>query len=502
MRATDLFAYEYFRKETAEPLQLFQPAGAWVRLALQMSLESDAVLRGIMAVGVAHRAYISVTNTSLSVLMLTEDKVLARKLYGEALTALQRYIEKAKHRAAPIEPISVASLLLITFETIFQDKYVAFAHFPLAQKLVDQLHDTKITEESKPKVQSCAAATQLSATFDRLRGELTPLLDSMQITDLPRHCAAPLNHRLDVRLAHLIVEHDAILQGLRTLAAPHWAHRSDFDRAVRLCLTYCHSRSIALPPNSTLPSRISSLLDNLHAWSEVVKTYPNHASRYLQLLRIRHFTTLFCLSTCRATSETPTDALTANFNATLNTIESYLSSSDPAPDSPPRIPSLPNPPNKPPTPQLSFSLDHGLLPALHLIATKCRALPTRLRAIALLRAHRRREGLRLSSVVAAVAESVIALEETRAADTWPMPEGARFAETVICGQRADARRVRLVCGRFEAGSRGRRVVIEEFEGQGSPLCAVPVGLRVWDLGGVEWEGGGGAELGVVVSCTP
>ncbi|OQO08383.1 hypothetical protein B0A48_06253 [Cryoendolithus antarcticus] len=183
MRVTDLFAYEYFRKETAEPLQLIQPAGAWVRLALQMSLESDAVLRAIMAVGVAHRACISATNASLSVLMLTEDAVLARKLYGEALTALQRYIEKAKHRAASIEPILVVSLLLITFETIFQDRYVAFAHFRLAQKLVDQLHDTKSTEESKPKVQSCAAATQLSATFDRLRGELTPLLDSMQITD-------------------------------------------------------------------------------------------------------------------------------------------------------------------------------------------------------------------------------------------------------------------------------------------------------------------------------
>ncbi|KAK6437095.1 hypothetical protein LTR95_006716, partial [Oleoguttula sp. CCFEE 5521] len=482
---------------------LIQPAGPWVRLALQMSLESEPVLRAITAVGAAHRANISVTHASLAVAMSADDKTLSRKLYGKALSALQTHIEKVKHRKAALEPVLITCLLLITFEILFEDEDTAFLHYTLARRLVDQLEADRNAAKSTFQLQSPATTNDLSSTFDRLRDDLAPLLDQMENQDstqreLTRHIF-PLRKQLSSQLTSLIAEGHALLHEFRSLATTNWQDRSDLDPAARLCLTYCHSRSVALPSTSNLATRTNILLDSLQAWSDMIATHRLGESRYAQLLRIRHFTSLFSLSTCRATSEIPTDDFTQTSTAILDVIEAYLSHSQLRTRAQSRDETT------------SISHDRGVLPALHIIATKSRDLSTRQRALALLRKYRRREGLRWSPVVAAIAEAVVNLEESRASAvsrgddsldaefaTEPMPEAARFAEIVICGARMDATHVRLVCARFEPGSSGRRIVLEEFEGEGEPLVMRATRLRAFDLGGVAW--GGDVEVEVDRLC--
>ncbi|OQO09175.1 hypothetical protein B0A48_06066 [Cryoendolithus antarcticus] len=502
MRATELYAYEYFRRETAEPLQLIQPAGPWVRLALQMSLESEPVLRAITAVGAAHRANISVTHASLAVAMSTDDKMLSRKLYGKALSVLQTHIEKVTHHKAALEPVLVTCLLLITFEILFEDEHTAFIHYTLARRLVDQLEADRIDVKSTFQLQSPATTNDLSSTFDRLRDDLAPLLDQIENQDLTqreltRHIF-PLRKQLSSQLTSLIAEGHAILHEFRSLAAPYWQDRLDLDPAARLCLTYCHSRSVAVPGTSTLETRRKTVLESLQAWSDMIATHHLGESRCAQLLMIRHFTSLHSLSTCRATSEMSTDSFSQKSIEILDVIEAYLAHSHLRTREQSRDEST------------SIAHDRGVLPALHIIATKSRALPTRSRAVALLRKYRRREGLRWSPVVAAIAEAVINLEESRAdALQWgddvsasgdssirQVPEAARFAEIVICGERMDATHVRLICARFDFGSDGRKIVLEEFEGEGGPLVTKATRTRTFDLGGIAWGGDGSVELDI------
>ncbi|KAK6436657.1 hypothetical protein LTR95_007143, partial [Oleoguttula sp. CCFEE 5521] len=478
---------------------LIQPAGPWVRLALQMSLESEPVLRAITAVGAAHRANISVTHASLAVAMSTDDKTLSRKLYGKALSALQAHIDKVTHHKAALEPVLVTCLLLITFEILFEDEHTAFIHYTLARRLVDQLQAEDSYAKSTFRLQSPAITNDLSSTFDRLQEDLAPLLDQIETQtstqrELTQHIF-PLRKQLSSQLTSLIAEGHAILHEFRSLAAPYWQDRPDLDHAARLCLTYCHSRSVAVPGTSTLETRRMTVLESLQAWSDMIATHRLGESRCAQLLRIRHFTSLHSLSTCRATSEMSTDDFALKSTEILDVIEAYLAHSHLRTRAQSRDEAT------------SISHDRGVLPALHIIATKSRDLPTRSRAVALLRKYRRREGLRWSPVVAAIADAVIKLEESRAdalncgneePDTdaicaKPVPEAARFADIVICGERMDASHIRLVCARFKPESQGRRIVLEEFEGEGEPLSTWPTRTRTFDVGEMAWGGEGMVE---------
>ena len=132
-----------------------------------------------------------------------------------------------------------------------------------------------------------------------------------------------------------------------------------------------------------------------------------------------------------------------------------------------------------------FSLEPVVLPALALIAFKCRYSSIRRRAISLLHSSPRREGLLFSPSIAALANTIADIEESAALSLHQqtpglkgsgllsaeqVPEAARFLDVVVSGESPGC--TRIVCARRGSGDEWdlgqQRLEVTEYIGAGFP----------------------------------
>jgi hypothetical protein len=201
---------------------------------------------------------------------------------------------------------------------------------------------------------------------------------------------------------------------------------------VTFCLSACLSRTIAISDHHK--SRLQQLKIAHQQW---LRAYAPREQTFAQtdleahlILRIRYFYSNYALATCRDTDEMLADLFLDDFKNTLDCIEHYLTVVD--------------------RKGMHF-FGHSILPALHLIAHKCRDRKLRSRALHILYTAHKQEGLEYSGTLGMYAKAVAEIEDSRAAvlarrqltevdDEQPslsaLPEGARMADCVTTGQGA------------------------------------------------------------------
>ncbi|TKA73831.1 hypothetical protein B0A55_07626 [Friedmanniomyces simplex] len=189
-----------------------------------------------------------------------------------------------------------------------------------------------------------------------------------------------------------------------------------FSHALTTCLSLCVSRALNPQAHQPLFARLARLRTTLAYWSSsltpltLTNSSSQTASRALALMQIQHFTATFTLTALTHQDETFTDALHPDFTRTLDLCEQYLHSTSSDIDATRRRACQPSPAE---TVQGGFSLEPRILPALNLVVHRCRHPGTRRRAIDILRASNRREGLFFSPVLCLSGEAYIAIEEGR-----------------------------------------------------------------------------------------
>lgn len=498
MDATEYYAYDFFLRQTVEPLRSITPSKEWVQLALQTSIDTKAVMTAIAAVGAAHRSHSHISHASLAGLIMPEDQTATMHLYGRAVAALQIQIDAVVERKATLEPVLLACLLLVCYEVLLARDQQAVAHCRLGWNIIRKscCGGNSITKDSIP-AHSQAAIGFLVDAFRKLGGETLAISQDFLGPDSPtaEHSLAmpEVVWKLQSKLNDLIEHGDELLEELRQLAKRHLetSYGEGLDTDTRYCLTYCLSRAIPLSPESGLERRLQAALKAHDSWLATYGFQSERNSaplpREFIMLRIRHLTSYFSLATCRETFEMPTDRFENEFLEILDLVDEYLArdgypSTEPSPC-----------PDFTPKPNAGVSLEVGIIPALRLVAYKSRTSHIRHRALDILFASRRREGLMWGPVVATIASSVVEYEEEAARSLMPesspttkdlnceqVPEQVRFADVITHGMRGNRVMIKLVCARYAHESDGT-VHITKLEGYGRPSNTQTNGRSFFDV---------------------
>jgi hypothetical protein len=502
MGATEYYAYDFFLRETAGPLQVITRAKGWVQLALQMSINVKAVSSAMIAVGAAHRTHSHVSHASSTGLILPEDQTATRKLYSRAVVDLQVYINHLRHRRDAVEPVLLASLLLVCYEVLLDRHEQAVAHCRLGWSIAAGLCRSDSSFGAGITACSQDSVADLTEAFEKLGGP--SLADSAPRCSHASEIAISKVQKLRVKLNLAIEEADLILEALRSLAKSALRQTNrDFDEvdtATAHCLTYCLSRSVAIPFESDIKVRLQRVLDQHKIWlleySAYLQDVRTPIPKQLLLLRIRYFSSFLLLSTCRDTSDMPVDRFEDDFTHVLDLIEEYLLQS---PES--FVSSSTTTASGARMHMDGINLEGGILPALRLVAFKSRTSSIRYRALDMLHSARRREGLTWSPVIGAIAGNIVSFEENAARDLLSashseqddlrceqVPEQARFSDIIIHAVRGDQTMIKLVCARYAHESDGA-VRITTLHGKGFPRSMQKEARSFFDIKTIEiqWD---------------
>lgn len=226
------------------------------------------------------------------------------------------------------------------------------------------------------------------------------------------------------------------------------------------CIDHCKSRTIKPGRDSGLSSRLQNLITHHASWMVSFKTAldtlnlpleDEQSRRSLILMQIQHFCSAFLLITCRSTRDVPHDVFHDEYCRILDLADQYLNNTSLGDES------VRETSNQ----RSNFAIGPAVLPALYLIALKCRDSVVRRRAIRLLASTDRLEGFQKSQHLAAFAEQVVVAEERRAralmglslTDEGPLsatqvPEAARFLDVAVSRASGRASDMQIVGGRF------------------------------------------------------
>ena len=486
-------AFDYFLRVTFRSLQLVSPSKEWVQMALQSSMQEPTVFYAVVALGSMHSALRQIAHHTLTRPVDSHKKSLALHQYCKATDSLQKYIDHAIVHQASIEPVLLCCLLFVSFETFRDKNALALSHLLLGRKII---HKGCASGE----MQKYATGTTLRPTPNQIRDELLSTFNKLEnesicfnssdlalrendednlmqpLASLPIFLASPEHAK--VVLDNLVASSLRFRTELLRLAESciSTTDHASLKLAMRYCMAHCLSRTIKVEPRHTDLHR--GLMHGHSAWlvmaSRLEDMHHSLVPRALVLMQIQHFFSEFTLRTSRETTESSTDHFKDTFERVLDLADYYihrytlsahsvhLSSNNYVADSATRV---------------TFSLEYGLLPALHLICLKCRSAALRKRALSLLRRVDRQEGLAWSRGLLFYAETIIGLEEGRARALLGVtsasmelrsdqfPEAARILDVVTEGIRSWE--FRVVLGRYQH-ERGGGIELVECKGSGPP----------------------------------
>jgi len=453
-------------------MQIMLPASSWIPVALQMSPQHPAILRTIIATGTLARALTVLIHPSFPRPVLHDLAEEATRQFRKAIRVLREYVDEAVSSSVAVEPILLACLLCVCFEAFRGRKSAAMNHARLGWNIVqDQSTRTNI---------SCSPSAMFLTSISPHHMGADALFNHKEHHDSscclePRGPVPDRFGSLQEAADHLIklakdAEH--FRTELLQLAKAHIARTPRLHGLlddVAFCLATCLSRTIAISDHHK--SCLEPMRAEHQQWERAYASYEQAIAETDNeahlILRTRYFYSHFALATCRDTEEMLADQFMDEFRNTLDCVERYLAVVE--------------------RKGMQF-FGHSILPALHLIAHKCRDRQLRSRALHILSTAHKQEGLEHSGTLGMYAQAVAEIEDRQATSLaqqqhvdidehgqlsrWTLPEEARMADCVVTGQGARGT-FGLTCARYVHGNaETKELEVLQYECGAVPLRLV------------------------------
>ena len=490
-------AFDYFRFRTyGMYIQRGYPV-SWADCALSAAVEEPAIFYAIAANGAAERALTETVHATLvrRIDQLRETEAL--ELYCKALRCLQVPTQNAIKEDGPLRPIILSCLFFLVFETTVGSHTNAIRHIRSGNKILNErltpcqpFHnaphgiDNREPRTVKTGAVAAAALGHGQSGVDLLRPQQgSPSRDPCSLS----------SQEISNRLEALIHAGEGIRAEFHRLAKVS-AHQHLPSEVHVFCLRHTVSRVVAI--DAAAQKRATKVLHAFHTLGQQIRRsflLAERLPRELLFLQIRRFHASFTLAMSRGLNEKLTDCFTDEIARTLRNIERligcgphrWLGSSEtedgPVADNIMRrlLTTDRGHPNQTKAtlagPRMQSSalgaakskvagiFEFGILPALFMIACKCRKRSYRRRAVQLLYETERVEAVNSSRTLSVYADAVVLLEERTAsclvngspgrcghselyADQ--VPNQARFLDVVASGAETSSAQITLGCTRL------------------------------------------------------
>ena len=395
--------FHFFCQRTAREISGYLPSEFWDTLLLQASHTDPAILHAVIALGSLHEIYEKHASRCLENGEALDKRQFALQQSNKAIQHLSTKLAMAPPSG---EVILICCLLFICLET-FQGNYqAAITHLNSGLRILGSL----IHPDQNP-----ALPPEMASYHDRtfVENKLTPLFIQLDLQASTYLNTRPINYKLIAKDLDAVAG-PPIPDAFTSLAD---AQKSLNDQ-LHFMLHYEHEAWQHLAaakdettneiPEDLLNEALAAQADHraqLERWLQTLNAFLTDYSirlgskelRGAVILKIHHITCKILLEATGYDHETGFDDLIHEFDRIVALAETLS-----------RIPSaIPSAGTKP-----AYSFDMGILPPLYYTAVRCRDPVIRRKALALLSASPRREGVWDSLVLAAIVRWVIGEEES------------------------------------------------------------------------------------------
>ncbi|KAI1380068.1 hypothetical protein F4677DRAFT_408475 [Hypoxylon crocopeplum] len=467
LSAAEARGFDFFRRNTSREIPGFRKSDLWDRLILQLCHSEVAIRHAAVAVGVMHARY-----RGISPSLQVQGFVISEWQHA---FAIQQYVKSLGHlrdrlsnqaNSINAELALICCLLFVCLEMLQGNRIGALAHLRNGLRVLSGIpSQVNITYSSgeqllviRPKADSLL--DQLTTAFGRLDlestsfGERTPTL-RLEIQPALRGSnltTGEIFSSVEEAKVYLDVLHNAVLQlrGKLLRRAVSTVEDETADWAIQRCVEYATTRTVGISEDPALSGELEKVQRDLALWLNLFKSHAASqtklhtaaAAKSAILLEIQHFFIFFQAMTCRETTEISCDRFQALFNTTTSLIADIAS-----------------------TPDVTFTIDTGVIPSLCLIALKCRVPDTRRLAISMLYKRACQEGMWEGTLIAKFVEQAVIWEEELAGQCLEahnmLPEYARFCDVTFAASE-DPGFGRIVSARYLHESSGELMIFERI----------------------------------------
>lgn len=395
--------FHFFCNRTAGEISGYLSSEFWDTLLLQASHTDPAILHAVIALGSLHEIYEVHSSRCLENGEALDKRQFALQQSNKAISHLSSQLSTATPPSG--EVILICCLLFICLETFQGDYQAALTHLNSGLRILGSL---------RHEDQYALSAESRTFFHDRtfVENTITPLFIQLDLQASTYLNTRQVNYKLIAKDLGAVVG-PPIPAAFTTLEEAqkslnnqlHWMLHYEHEAWQRLHEAKDNSSSDA---DSLLDVFLAAQADHraqLERWLQTLNGFLTNYSvkmgskelRGAVVLKIHHITCRILLEATLYDHETGFDDLTDEFARIVGLSETLSS-----------IPSaIPGAGTKP-----AYSFDMGILPPLYYTAVRCRDPIIRRKALALLSASPRREGVWDSLVLAAIVRWVIGEEES------------------------------------------------------------------------------------------
>lgn len=388
--AVDPSAFDFFRYQTASTIAGELHTAAWIELVLQAAHEEPTVMHAALALGSLDRSRHghSLASPHITPTSDASDRSKPFKAYSMALASLKTLAQRSDPKA--VDLVLLCSLLCICFEILLGDHLMALGHLDSALKIISSkssMERTKDVALVHPRFKPLQIEPELVEAFERL--------------DI--HASSYVNMRPPTLVARTVMS--AAPSASAEFATIADARRSLYQLANGLYAFMPKAPRFrdGEPPTLDELGTVLRLCQRLVDWYAKMHRLISRTGsgmsvserRETTMLRIKQALLHVKASTVLDAYETSYDDYDADFLEIVTLSESLQNNS--------AWSSSPS--------QGSFSIELGYIYPLYFTALRCRDRGIRRRALCLLRAAPREEGIWNSAMTARIAHEVIAIEE-------------------------------------------------------------------------------------------
>ncbi|KAF2101132.1 hypothetical protein NA57DRAFT_74718 [Rhizodiscina lignyota] len=401
--------FDFFRRRTATKLSSVFESHFWEQLVFQACTSEPAVLHAALALASAHKggdARCGTCRSSPTGIIKTEQRgtddyeYFALNQYNKAISHLKTHL--SNHKISSLRIALISCMIFTTLELVRGQYKSAFTHLRNGCNLLGQIRDKDDEKtdrgnsflRSQPKsIENC-----LIEPFARLNVQIG-LFGEIPDNLYPLTQLSSVEHRLNVPpLFGSIYEAREYMDSLLNTVL-HISGKCFQDR-----LTSTPHSKMTIKSQRSLELAVSSWIESYNV--SIPKFFQNtdHRNKFsIPLLRLFHTMTTIIISTAVSSREALFDSYTPKFTSIITETISLWEMTGFVSHSPYKGDCW--------IPNLRFTSEMGIVPALYYTAVKCRVPWLRRQAIKLLLAAPHREGAWDSVIVDHIAEKVMIMEE-------------------------------------------------------------------------------------------